>query len=43
MLLETAVADYRLQQSGRGELLGGIADALWQLERPDRARPHLDA
>ena len=53
MLLETAVADYLkvlelqkpyfrlLSVHGRGELLGGIADALWQLERPGRAQPHL--
>ena len=53
MLLETAIGDYlkvlELQESyfrflsvhSRGELLGGIADALWQSGQRDRARPYL--
>ena len=53
LLLETAIGDYlkvlELQQPyfrflsvhGRGELLGGIADALWQSGRRDRAKPYL--
>ena len=53
MLLETAVSDYLkvlelqkpyfgfLSRHSRGELLGGISDALWLLERRDRARVYL--
>lgn len=53
MLLETALADYlkvldlqepyfrSLTVHSRGELLGGIADALWQSGRPGRARQYL--
>ena len=53
-LLETAAGDYKkileLQASyfgalpvhSRGELLGGLADALWRLERRDEAQAYLD-
>ena len=53
MLLETALADYlkvlELQEPyfrlltvhSRGELLGGIADALWRSDRPGRAGEYL--
>lgn len=53
MLLETALGDYLkvlelqkpyfgfLSRHSRGELLGGISDALWQLDRRDRARLYL--
>ena len=53
MMLETAVGDYlkvlalqedyfeALSVHSRGELLGGIADGLWQLGKRDEARPYL--
>lgn len=53
MLLEIAIGDYKkvlaLQEHvfedllihSRGELLGGIADVLWQRGRRDEARPYL--
>ena len=53
MLLETALSDYLkvlelqkpyfgfLSRHSRGELLGGISDALWQMERHDPARVYL--
>lgn len=53
MLLETALSDYLkvlelqklyfgfLSAHSRGELLGGISDALWQLDRRNRARVYL--
>ena len=53
MLLETVAGDYRkvldlrapifgvLSVHSRGELLGGLADALWRLERRDEAQAYL--
>ena len=53
MMLEIAIGDYKKVHSlqehlfeylsihSRGELLGGIADVLWQLGRRDEARPYL--
>ncbi len=53
MMLETAIGDYKktlalqehyfedLSIHSRGELLGGIADVLWQRGRRDEARPYL--
>lgn len=53
MMLETALGDYlrtlelqeryleALSTHGRGELLGGIADVLWQLDRHDDAALYL--
>ena len=52
-LLETVAGDYSkiievqapyfgaLSVHGRGELLGGVADALWRLERRDEATEYL--
>ena len=54
MFLETAAGDYgtilelrapyfdSLTLHSRGELLGGLADALWRLERRDEARAYLN-